>query len=179
MKIVIDIPEEDYIRVCDMVKRDKRYSENTTIGTVYSSILHGTVLPKGHGELIERKELKEHKFLSPQVKVIGGRHSGKLKEQITQAYQKGWNDCIDAIIDNAPTIETDIEVVAKDAYEHGYTDGWKERFGEPDERPQGEWIKNIDKLGLSYICPFCGHEITGIPQDLNYCCKCGAKMTIG
>lgn len=48
--------------------------------------------------------LKEHKFLSPQVKIIGGRHSGKLKEQITQAYQKGWNDCIDAIIDNAPTV---------------------------------------------------------------------------
>lgn len=54
---------------------------------------------------IDANALKEHKFLTPQVKVIGGRHSGKLKEQITLAYQKGWNDCIDAIIDNAPTVE--------------------------------------------------------------------------
>lgn len=44
------------------------------------------------------------------------------------------------------------------------------------ERPQGEWIENLDKLGLSYICPFCGHEMTGILRDLNYCCKCGAAM---
>lgn len=40
------------------------------------------------------------KFLTPQVKVIGGRHNGKLKEQLILTYQKGWNDCIDAIIDN-------------------------------------------------------------------------------
>ena len=45
-----------------------------------------------------------------------------------------------------------------------------------EERPQGEWVENLDRLGLSYICPFCGHEITGILQDLNYCCKCGADM---
>lgn len=49
-------------------------------------------------------------------------------------------------IDNAPTVETDIEVVAKDAYEHGYTDGWKERFGEPNGRPQGEWIPVSERL---------------------------------
>lgn len=48
-------------------------------------------------------------------------------------------ELICGLIDNAPTVETDIEVVAKDAYEHGYTDGWKERFGEPEERPQGEY----------------------------------------
>ena len=59
----------------------------------------------GEVRLIDANALNEHKFLSPQVKVIGGRHSGKLKEQITQAYQKGWNDCIDAIIDNATTVE--------------------------------------------------------------------------
>ena len=35
-------------------------------------------------------------------------------------------------IDNALTVETDIEVATKDAYDHGYTDGWKDRFGEPE-----------------------------------------------
>jgi hypothetical protein len=55
-------------------------------------------------------------------------------------------ESIKHIIDNAPTVETDIEVATKDAYEHGYTDGWKERFGEPDERPQGEWIPVSERL---------------------------------
>ena len=59
MKVVIDIPENDYIWVCNMVKTDKRYSENTTIGTVYSSVAHGTVLPKEQGDLISRNALKE------------------------------------------------------------------------------------------------------------------------
>ena len=55
------------------------------------------------------------------------------------------SDIIDKI-DNAPTVETDIEVVAQDAYKQGYTDGWKERFGEPNERPQGEWISVSERL---------------------------------
>jgi hypothetical protein len=109
MKVVIDIDEEDYKKIIKITNA-WRYTGTTIVGSAYHAIANGQILPKGHGDLIERKELKEHKFLSPQVKVIGGRHSGKLKEQITQAYQKGWNDCIDAIIDNAPTvIETDKE----------------------------------------------------------------------
>ena len=47
------------------------------------------------------------------------------------------SDIIEDTIDNAPTVETDIEVATKDAYEHGYSDGWKERFGEPVENPHG------------------------------------------
>lgn len=74
--------------------------------------------------LIDANALNKHKFLSPQVKVICGRNNGKTKEQIIQAYQKGWNDCIDAIVDNAPTV--DIE----------------EEF----ERPQGGWIPATERL---------------------------------
>lgn len=69
-----------------------------------------------NNDLISREALKEHKFLTPQVKVIGGRHDGKMREQIIQAYQKGWNDCIDAIIDNAPTVS--------DRYDEGYAQGY-------------------------------------------------------
>lgn len=43
---------------------------------------------------------------------------------------------------------------------------------EIEERKVGKWI--YDKG--SYICPFCEHKITGLEKDLNYCCKCGAKM---
>ena len=32
--------------------------------------------------LIDADELKTHKFLTPQVKVIGGRKNGKTREQI-------------------------------------------------------------------------------------------------
>ena len=80
-------------------------------------------------------------------------------------------------IANAPTVEIDKNAIHNEkeqAYLEGYEDASK-KF----RIPQGEWIENSDKLGLSYICPFCGHEITGIPQDLNYCCKCGAKMLKG
>lgn len=59
--------------------------------------------------LIDADVLNEHKFLSPQYKQIGSRRNGKTLENINLAYQKGWNDAIDAIIDNAPTIEVKIE----------------------------------------------------------------------
>ena len=80
-------------------------------------------------------------------------------------------------IDNAPTVETDIEVVAKDAYEHGYTDGWKERFGEPDGRQKGEWVIGSEydcfsHIEKTYTCPFCNHRYyTKYPF-----CTCGADM---
>ena len=46
------------------------------------------------------------------------------------------------------------------------------------EQPkQGEWIVHKDKIGLSVECPFCHKEMAG--DDLNYCCKCGARMKGG
>ena len=81
------------------------------------------------GDLISRSALKK-----------------KLEEMANNEWNiqvgssKGLEDAID-VIENAPTVETDIEVATKDAYDHGYTDGWKERFGEPDERSQGEFTR--------------------------------------
>lgn len=89
-------------------------------------------------------------------------------------------------IDNAPTVETDIEVVAKDAYEHGYTDGWKERFGEPNERPQGEWIDEGQYADYhsehAYMCTNCGRHIIESPNSIienRFCKYCGADMKKG
>ena len=91
-------------------------------------------------------------------------------------------------IDNAPTVETDIEAVAKDAYEHGYTDGWKERYGELDERPQGEWIEKVETKQLGHgwlttheiVCSNCGKDaewLDGGSQLLSkFCPNCGADM---
>ena len=45
------------------------------------------------------------------------------------------------------------------------------------ERPTGEWIIVKDeKWGDNVKCPFCGKELAG--TDLNFCCKCGAKMGV-
>ena len=100
-----------------------------------------------NNDLISREALKKHKFLTPQVKVIGGRHDGKMREQIIQAYQKGWNDCIDAIIDNAPSVEPEkakeSEIIK--AYTKGFDTGVETV---KDERPQGD-IRWTDKLTVT------------------------------
>ena len=67
----------------------------------------------------------------------------KLKEDLFIKFGNQLPNGLLDEVDNATEVETDIEVVAKDAYEQGYTDGWKERFGEPDERPHGE-CENCD-----------------------------------
>ena len=123
-----------------------------------------------------------------------------MKSDLKQYFSDGTLDSVSAKlafnmilrkIDEAPTVETDIEVVAKDAYKHGYTDGWKERFGEPNEKPQGEWVKvkeermSIDMSGeivTRYKCSKCGRVITTFPSKLaEYYpfCHCGADMRKG
>ena len=44
-----------------------------------------------------------------------------------------------------------------------------------NERRQGDWIIVKDeRYGDHVKCPFCGKELAG--TDLNFCCKCGAKL---
>ena len=46
----------------------------------------------------EYKNIKDYPNKYPhKVKVLGGRHNGKMRELIIEAYKKGWNDCIDTI----------------------------------------------------------------------------------
>lgn len=100
--------------------------------------------------LTDVDKLSEHKFT---------RESAKSSD-----YMRGWNDAIDTIIDNAPTVDTTFkEVVASECGQKSV------------ERPKGEWIIVKDeKWGDNVKCPFCGKEIAG--TDLNFCCKCGAKL---
>ena len=50
MKIVIDIPESVYRRL----KAGDTNAGNTFHDAALASIINGTVLPKGHGDLIDR-----------------------------------------------------------------------------------------------------------------------------
>lgn len=117
--------------------------------------------------LIDADELKKHKFLTPQVKVIGGRHSGKQNEQNIQAYQIGWNDAIDAIIDNAPTVDPEMPIFSEVWYQ---------------ERPQGEWVKAQGEwvTDTDYkICFMCSECKAHLEFSFNFCPICGAKMNGG
>lgn len=59
----------------------------------------------------------------------------------------------------------------KDGYRQAIIDGQTNY-----SRPTGEWIIVKDeKWGDNVKCPFCGKELAG--TDLNFCCKCGAKLT--
>ena len=139
-----------------------------------------------NNDLISREALKKHKFLTPQVKVIGGRHDGKMREQIIQAYQKGWNDCIDAIIDNAPSVEPEKakenEIIK--AYTKGFDTGVETV---KNERTQGEW--DYEQVAFYGVCSNCGATVTSnladiflyeeigkCPYNTNFCPNCGADM---
>lgn len=122
--------------------------------------------------IIDVDALSEYKFLTPQVKVIGGRHNGKTLEAVNRAYQQGWNDAIDAIVDNAPTVE-------EKSYAMGYQDGAED--GLQGIRPQGKWIITGEEqgaLGITYKirkCNKCGWEHSLVIPN-NFCPNCGADM---
>lgn len=130
--------------------------------------------------LIDADELNEHKFAGNKYVQIGGRTNGKTLESINKAYQQGWNDCIDAIIDNAPTAD-DWQKYSDELWKNAY-----ER-GKQDARPQGEWS---DESKDSLLCSACGKRvykpfIGGFPTERtshyypNFCAFCGADMRGG
>lgn len=127
--------------------------------------------------LIDADALLEHKFVGNKFIQIGGRKNGKTLEAVNRAYQRGWNDAIDAIINNAPTIETDMSEYSDKLWQKAY-----ER-GKSEARPQGEWIEDTNIFGEgTYECSNCGNpwsltEGTPVDNDMNFCPNCGAKMT--
>jgi hypothetical protein len=82
------------------------------------------------------------------------------------------------LIDNAPTVEGEIEILTKEAYSDLCLRASR-------ERPQGEWIKYISNIE----CSNCGEKFYCEEDEncqdyepcndflLNFCPNCGAKMT--
>lgn len=147
MQIVIDIDNQIFDKLTE-------YGEPLSAGngfhdSILKAVANGTPYEEGsQGDLISRSYLRQ-----------------MIPTPIEDEYKY-----VHQIINNAPSVETDIEVVAKGAYKQGYTDGWKERYGEPDKRPKGEWILNKDE---NPECPFCHHSFT---YWGNFCGNCGADM---
>ena len=120
MRLLIDIPEDLYNK---LVKNKEFYPTTTMI----YAIANGTPYEdKPQNDLISREDLKEHKLVVTEFVQLGGRTNGKTLESINKAYQQGWNDCIDAIIDNAPTVS--------DRYNEGYAQGYKDGMKGADMR---------------------------------------------
>ncbi len=114
--------------------------------------------------LIDADKLPEHKFT---------RESAKGSD-----YIRGWNDAIDTIVDNEPTVITnsvyeaycallDVEFEHSDSFWITTPKGKKINFVK--ERPQGEWI--TDERG--YVCSECGALHS---DDYPFCHMCGADM---
>lgn len=59
MKIVIDIPEESYNAICTITTLAEMESVGQdTKRVIYTGIQNGTILPKGHGRLIDADAIK-------------------------------------------------------------------------------------------------------------------------
>lgn len=55
MKLVIDIPKWKYKSICEGVEASKRCGVVGIAPDIHEAIYNGTPLPKGHGDLIDKK----------------------------------------------------------------------------------------------------------------------------
>ena len=93
MQIVIDIPESLYRFYKTLIGYGKLKVEEDILGRLLND---GIVLPKGHGDLIDRS-LEARKFIDVEHKTL------KTDDELS-AYQSGWNTAIDEIIKHAPIV---------------------------------------------------------------------------
>lgn len=97
--------------------------------------------------LIDADELMMHGFQPPEFSVcpVDICHDNVA----VYAYKRGWNDAIEAIVQNEPTVEP----------------------------KRGKWIEHNPHqwgLGIVFECSECGEEV--YCEACNYCPNCGARM---
>lgn len=95
MQIVIEISEDDYKEV-----KEDTYSGTLFENRVFSAIVNGTPLPKGHGRLIDGSKLK--------VELECGIRAGNYEEGYEKyAHINSMDDCVDAVEYADTIIEAD------------------------------------------------------------------------
>lgn len=107
---------------------------------------------------IDADELYTHKFKSASERM-----------DLSVEYMGGWNDAIDAIIENAPTIEP-APTAFIPAFTTTSTDGQAEVKLVPERH--GHW-EFIGGYGYQYRCSNC---VRCAEYRTDYCPNCGAKM---
>lgn len=106
----------------------------------------------------------------------------KLKEELNRIIgEHAYSNAVNAIIDNAPTVEAFTKEYVSGAYNEGYMCGNKEA---EKERPQGERIETQRGIHVTdYKCSCCGRTVrddTGYDVASDYpFCHCGADMRGG
>lgn len=130
-----------------------------------------------NNDLISREALKEIRFKSNKFIQIGGRTNGKTLKNVSIAYQMGWNDAIDAIIDNAPTVELFCSYLSDEEVRQPCVE-----VPCNHKRPHGEWIKEDKPWGgfgdsvLVLTCSECGESFIYHGNKPKFCSECGADM---
>lgn len=118
MKVVIDIPDNEYYTIkemnltlhTEMLKGSVKDWENaSTILNLLESVKSGTVLPKGHGDLIDelcrlRSDLKSGLYVGSTLR--------------TQAQMNKFVGALDEIIDNSLIVEPEELKRVRDICEH-------------------------------------------------------------
>lgn len=119
------------------------------------------------GDLISRSELANHKFLSVDNPNVLEYYPETIKD-----YQRAWNDAIDAIIDNAPTVEYQNPTIIEEAIDILHDTGWIQRHDKELTKPTGKW--NVISLLDGYVhlrCSECGHSTRLVRDAKNeFCC---------
>ena len=103
MKVVIDIPEDDY-RFYEKFHKENYYPKSI-FSRAYSAIANGTPLPKGHGRLIDADKLT--KEIKSYISDTSNLHYDDLVE--AESYNSAYSNCLDEIEDAPTIIEADKE----------------------------------------------------------------------
>ena len=152
MKLIVDIPDEEYMSLQHHVSIGSGVNANT------GECLRNYILEGEPYEEILSGDLISRDVLRAQV--------NKPIENAVDAFDKGYNTAIQGavyLINSAPRVAPD--------YDMGYQDGLED--GLNDVRPKGEWIKMAFDDKTIVYCSEC-HSHYEYP--FNFCPNCGAQM---
>lgn len=184
MKIIIDIPDEAYE---DVKKAGGCYCD------FGKAILHGTPLPKGYGDLIDRSKLETHYvgtdigtdlevYLVPTIDeaptIVEADTESEENDDIENMLEHLWND-----YDKEDAISRQA-VLECFTWTNDKADIWnriKELPSATSYQRIGRWIrfKNMEN-GYHHIkCSECGQHCADVhAKTFKYCFNCGAKMGV-
>lgn len=155
MQIVIDIPEWKYKSICEGVEASKRCGVVGPAPDIHEAIANGIPLPKGHGDLIDRRELKKDVYTTTE-----------------------WNGDVhriiyEASVDDAPTI-----IPADKRSEDNEEVNKIEKAPSVNPQPKmGHWIEHKVNGALYIKCSECScYFREKLLLINNYCPYCGVKM---
>lgn len=104
--------------------------------------------------LIDADKLREHKYKSVQYERT---IANELSNDPTYAFMCGWNDAIDSIVENAPTV---------DAVRHGHWIKANDPMSSPFDTMKRCLCSECREWGaVTSYCPHCGAKMDEVAED--------------